>query len=190
VLFRERAQLGQDAEVAVHAEHAVRDEELPLARWQRFEDLARGVGVLVWEDLDGRAAEPASVDDARVIQLIRNDHILLGQDRRDGSCVGREAALEHHRRLGSLEDGEPALEFHVNRHGARDRPNRSRADAEVVERFVRAFDEEGMRRQSEVIVRRQVDDRAAVELGRRSLAAFEHTERPEEALGTEGIEFV
>ena len=55
----ELAQLRQRAEVAVHAEDAVGDEQLALAGRQILQDLARGVDVLVREHLDRRAAQTA-----------------------------------------------------------------------------------------------------------------------------------
>ena len=56
----ERAEGGQRPEVAVHAEDAVGDEELPLLRRQRAENGARGVHVFVRKHLDRRAARAGS----------------------------------------------------------------------------------------------------------------------------------
>src|SRR5437764_6052413 len=75
--FGERAQVGYRAKVAVHAEHAVGDEELALRGGQIHKDPPRGADVLVWEHFDSRATEPAAVDDAGVIELVGDDHILL-----------------------------------------------------------------------------------------------------------------
>ena len=77
------------------------------------------------------AAQPRAVDDARVIQLVRDDHVLFRQDRRDRAGVRREAALKDDDGFRLLERGEPALELHVDRHRAGDRADRSRADAEL-----------------------------------------------------------
>ena len=76
-LLGQRAQRRQRPEVAVHAEDAVRDEQRTLSGRQRLQDLSRGVDVLVREHLDGRPAQPAAVDDARVIQLVRHNHIVF-----------------------------------------------------------------------------------------------------------------
>jgi hypothetical protein len=77
------AQAGQRPEVAVHAEHAVGDEELALSGRQVLDDLPRRVDVLVREHLDRRAAETAAVDDARVIELVGDDDVLFAENRRD-----------------------------------------------------------------------------------------------------------
>ena len=44
------------------------------------EHLARGVDVFVREHLDRRPAQPAAVDDARVIQLVGHDDVVFGED--------------------------------------------------------------------------------------------------------------
>ena len=91
------------------------------------EDLARRVDVLVRKHLDGRPAQPAAVDDARVIQLVGDHHVVLGEDGGDGARVRGEPALEHDDGLGLLEGGEAPFELHVDVHGARNRADRSRS---------------------------------------------------------------
>ena len=62
-----------------------------------------------------------------------------------------------------LNCGEPALELHVHFHGSRDGADRARADAELLDRFERRLLQLRMRRQAEIVVRRQVDDRLVIE---------------------------
>ena len=145
-------------------------------------DGARGVDVAVRKYLDGRAAQPRAVDDAGVVQLVGNDEVVLAEDGRDGSRVGGEPALEHDHRFRLLELGEPALQLHVNLHGAGDRPDGSGADAQLLQRRERFLLQLRMRRQAEVVVRREVDDLAAVDLRARSLRLVEHTQVAVEAL--------
>ena len=64
-------------------------------RGQFAQDSARRIDVLVREHLDRGAAQPAAVDDARVVQLVGDDDVFLRQERRDGAGVGGEAALEY-----------------------------------------------------------------------------------------------
>ena len=154
---------GQRAEVAVHAEHAVGDQQLARRCRQVADDVARGVHVAMGKDLDRRAAEPRAVDDARVVQLVGDDEVVFGEDGGDGAGVGGEAALKDDGGFGFLELREPPLELHVNRHGAGDRAHRAGADAELLERGERFLLEPRMRRQPEVVVRREVDDLAAVD---------------------------
>ena len=130
VLLGQGAQVGNGAEIAVHAEDAIRDQQRALAGRQALQDGSRRPDVLVREHLDGGAAETAAVDDARVIELVGDDDIVLREDRLNRSGVGGEAALKHDGRLGLLERGQPALELHMDRHGAGDRADRAGANAE------------------------------------------------------------
>ena len=90
------------------------------------------------EDLDFRTTQAAAVDDARVVELVGDDDVVLAEDRRNRARVGRETALKHDDRFGLLELGKPALQLHVQVDRAGNRPNRSRADAEAARRLERA----------------------------------------------------
>jgi hypothetical protein len=50
--------------------------------------------VLVAEYLDLGATEPCAINDAGVVQLVRDNEIIFAQDGRDRSRVGGEAGLE------------------------------------------------------------------------------------------------
>ena len=58
-----------------------------------------GVGVGVAHDLGPRQA--AAVDEAGVVELVREDHVAAPDERRDRADVGLEAGREHQRVLGS-----------------------------------------------------------------------------------------
>ena len=166
-------QLGDAAEIAVHREDAVGDQDLLLRRRQVLHDLARRIDVLVREDLDRRLAQAAAVDDAGVIQLVGDDHVVLGEHRGDGAGVGGEAALKDDDGFDVLELGEPPLELHVHFHGSRDGAHRAGADAELLDRVERGLLQLRMRRQAEIVVRRQIDDRLVIVGGVRFGLAFE-----------------
>ena len=148
------------------------------------------VDVLVREDFDGRAAQPAAVDDARVVQLVGNDDVVFRQDGGDGAGVCREAALEHDDLLDLLEAGEPAFELHVHFHGARDRPHRSGPDAEEPDRFERALAQLGMGGQAEIVVRRQVDHGFVIDRRVSLLLAIENPQIAVKLLFLEGLELL
>ena len=57
--LREVAEFRQPAKIAIHAEDAVGDEQLALSGRQFFENRARCGDILVREDLDRGAAQPA-----------------------------------------------------------------------------------------------------------------------------------
>ena len=157
---------------------------------QVAQDGARGVRVAVRKDLDRRAAETRAVDDARVVQLVGNDEVFLGEDGGDGAGVRGEAALKDDGRFGFLELREPPLELHVNRHRAGDRAHRAGADAELLDRRQRLLFEPRVRRQPEVVVRREIDDVAAVDRRARGLPVVEHAQTAVETLRFEGVQFV
>ena len=52
---------------------------LRCAAGSALQDRARGVDVLVREHLDRRAAQPAAVDDAGVVQLVGDDDVFFGR---------------------------------------------------------------------------------------------------------------
>ena len=138
---------------------------LPLPGGKILDDPPRRVDILVRKHLDRRAAQPAAVDDAGVVQFVRDDHVVFRQNRRDRARVGGEAALEHDDRLHLLELGEPALELDVELHRAGDGANRPRTNAELLDRRQRRGPQPRMRRQTEIVVRGEVDDGAVVEGG-------------------------
>ena len=51
---------------------------LRCSRGSSLHDRARRVDVLVRKHLDRRPAQPGAVDDARVIQLVRDDDVVFG----------------------------------------------------------------------------------------------------------------
>src|SRR5262245_3987456 len=158
VLVGEIAQLRQRTEVAVHAEYTIRDEQPSLVTGKACNDLARRDDVAMRKDLDRGTAQTRAIDDACMIQLVGHDHVVAAQERRHGSGVRGETALKDDGRLGVLEDREPPLELHVDSHRAGDRAYRSRADAERLQCFEGARSKAGMRRQPQIVVRREIDD--------------------------------
>ena len=87
---------GQRAQVAVHAEHAVGDEQRSLAAGNVREDRAGRRDVAVGKHFDRRATQASAVDDAGVIQLVGNDDVVATEERRDGTGIRCEATLEDH----------------------------------------------------------------------------------------------
>ena len=132
---------GQRAQVAVHAEHAVGDEQRSLSARKVREDRASRRDVAVRKHFDRRATQASAVDDARVIQLVGHDDVVATEERSDGTGIRREATLEDDGGFCFLERREPAFELHVDLHRAGDRSHGARADAERRERVERALDE-------------------------------------------------
>ena len=82
VLFRQRGQLRQCADVAVHGKDAIGDDQLVTGLvLHRFQLLFGVRGILVAEDLDLGARQPGAVDDAGVVQLVGDDEVIFAQQR-------------------------------------------------------------------------------------------------------------
>ena len=88
VLARELDDLGQLREIAFHREHAVRDDQLPRVARRGGEAVAQRVHVRVRvDDLRRRPREPDRVDEARVVELVGEDHRRLVGEARDARLV-------------------------------------------------------------------------------------------------------
>ena len=92
------AQRRQIGDIAFHRKHTVGDQQLFPRPILGFFQHALAIGdVLVFENLNRRAGQPASIDNRRVIQLIRDDQIFFAQNGRDRSRIRRESRLETRR---------------------------------------------------------------------------------------------
>ena len=164
VLLGRFAQAGQRADVAIHREDAVGDQQFLAGLVLHAGELLFGVGhVFVAEDENLRSRKTAAIDDRGVIQLVGNDEIVFAQKCRNRPRVRRESRLEHHAGLDVLEARDLLFQLHVNLHRARDGAHRSRPDAILARGFKRRFAQLRMRSEPKVIVRGKVDDPLAVE---------------------------
>ena len=92
VFLAEVGELVDGADVAVHGEDTVGDEELAAGLVLHFLQELLGVGdIFVAEDFDFGAGEAGSVDDAGVVELVGEDEVLFAEDAGDGAGVGGEA---------------------------------------------------------------------------------------------------
>ena len=125
--------------------------------------LLEAVDVAVREDGARRLGQPDAIDDRGVVELVADDQVALGGDGRDDAAVGGQAGLERQHRLDVLEVRQPALQLLDQLVVAGDRAHRARAHAQLADGLQRRLDEVRMRGQAEVVVRRQADDRLAVD---------------------------
>ena len=86
----------QRGDIAIHAEDAIGDHQRACGYFARCSASTRSqvirVAVGVADDL--RPREPAAIDDAGMVQLIREDRILFAHQRRDRGQVGSEIRIE------------------------------------------------------------------------------------------------
>ena len=92
VLFGEIAERGQRADIAIHGEDAVGDQQLMARLILDGGQLFFRVGhVFVAEDQNFRARKPGAINDAGVVQLVADDEIVFAENRGDGAGVGGES---------------------------------------------------------------------------------------------------
>ena len=142
------------------------------------------------EDEDFRARQAAAIDDAGVVQFVRDDEIFLAENSRDRARVRREARLKDHAGFHVLEVRDLLLQFHVNLHRARDGADRTRPHAVLARRRECRLAQLGVSGQAEVVVGGEVDDLFAVEGALRGLLVLEHAQVEMSALGLKFVQLV
>ena len=181
VFFRQLHDLGKGGQVAIHGEHAVGDHQFPAGqRLNLGQNVFQRPGVLVGINPDLRARQPAAVDDAGMVELVRDDQVSLAQNRRHRAGVGGKARLKDHAGLHLLEPGNLFFELHVHPHGPGDGSDRARPHAELPQGSSRGFDETGMGVQSQVVVGGKVHHGPSIELSLWQLLSFQNLESPVE----------
>lgn len=163
VFFGQVGELVDGADVAVHGEDAVGDDEFVAGLVGDFLQELFGVGdVLVAEDFDFCSGEARAVDDGGMVELVGDDEVFLAEDGGDGSGVGGEAALEDDAGFDIFEAGDFFFQFDVDFHGSGDGADGAGADTVVADGLDGGFSESGVVAEAEVVVGGEVDDLFAV----------------------------
>ncbi len=162
---------------AIHAEYAVgRDQLAPRPLRRRLPEAAFEVGHvagLVTPPLC--LAQPHAIDDRGVVQRVRDDRVLLAEQRLEHAAVGVEARRVQDRVLGAQELGDLAFQRLVQVLRATDEAHRAESEAVRVERGVRRPDHLRVARQTEVVVGAEHQHLATVgERDGRALRRGEH----------------
>ena len=135
-------------EVAVHAEHAVGDDQPHALVLVLLELLLQVLHVGVLVGVLHRLAQAHAVDDAGVDQAVGDHDVLVVQDRLEHAAVGVHAAREEDRVLGAEELGQLVLELAVQVLRAADEPDARHPVAALVEAAVRRRHHLRVRRQA------------------------------------------
>ncbi len=169
-------------DVAVHREDPVGDHEDPSVARRMFLgggeaafEVAR-VRVFVDGPLGPGEADP--VDDAAVIEFVRDDEVPLADELGDQTGVRREPGLVNEGSLGALEAGEPALELDVKVHRARDRADRAGPDPVGIDRTAGGLLELGVVAESEIIVGTEHQDPLSVDVAPGGARALKDPKTP------------
>ena len=174
VLARDRQHLRERCDVAIHRVDAVEDDEHPpkLARRSRDRLFERG-DVSVREHPCARVRELAAVDDRRVVEGVRDDHVALPGQRGDHADVRHVAGAEREGRLGTEECGELVLECLVQVEVPGDEPRAPGCTAELARRARGGLGHLRVVCEVEVVAARKEQDLAAVDDHARCLGARE-----------------
>ena len=147
--------------IAVHREHAVGADDAEPLGLRFLETLLQlghvGVGIAITH----RLAQTHAVDNRRVVQRIRYDSVLLGQQRLENAPVRIEASRIENRILGPEVIRNRLFELLVDVLAAADETHRRHAETPGVHRFLGRLDQPGIVRQAQVVVRTEVQHFAA-----------------------------
>ena len=104
-----------------------------------------------------RLTQSYSVDDARVVERVGDDGVVLFEQRFEHAAVGIETRREQNGVVGAQELAEASLEGAVGCLGATDETHRRHPVTEFVDRGVSYFEQGRMIGETEVVVGTQVD---------------------------------
>ena len=153
VLLGRLHQARQRTDVPIHREHAIGNHQLVARRAIQFrQNPLRGGGVFMWKYVNLGAGQTCAVNDAGVIQRIRNDMVFGREDRGHGTRVCGEAGLKHHAGFHILEARNALFQFHMQRHGSGDGSHGARTCAIFLRRGDGGFNQLGMRAKAQVVI--------------------------------------
>ena len=191
VFFGEIAERREGADVAVHGEDAVSDEELFAGLVLHTGELGFGVGnVLVLEDKNPGTGEASTVDDGGVVQLVGDDEIVFAENGGHSASVGGESGLENNAGFNILETRDLFFQFHMDFHRAGNRAHRPGTDPVFARGFESCFAKLGMSGEAKVIVGGKINDALAVESADGGLLVFENAQAEVRALRLQIIKLV
>ena len=190
VRLRQVADLRQACDEAVHREHPVGGDEARARALRLAEAVLEFSHVTVGVAQPLRLAQADAVDDARVVEGVRDHRVALIEQRLEEAAVGVEAGGVEDHVLHAEEARQAALEFLVRLLGAADEAHRGHAVAAVIEGALRRSAHRRMVGEPEVVVGAQVDHRASGNLHDRALRALEHALGLVQALLAQALQLV
>jgi hypothetical protein len=147
--------LRQVRPVAVHTENGLGhndDARLRIVVARPLQMALELAEMVVRVNADDRAAELRAVDQRGVGELVENDDVVLAEQRAERADRRRVAGGKAQRRFRALELREFLLELDVWSERAADQPRGAAADAVLVDRRLRRFAQERLRREPEVVI--------------------------------------
>src|SRR5262249_31781917 len=144
--------------IAVHGENAIGGDQAITARFgflQAFVELGH-VGVVIAEAFG--FAEANAVNDAGVIQLVRQDGVLIVEQGLEESAIGVEAGGVQNRIVLLQEASDGAFKLLVQILRAANEPDRGKSVTELFQSLGGGFDDGGMIGKPEIVVGAEVDN--------------------------------
>jgi hypothetical protein len=150
--------VGQRGGVAEHRVDALDEDHCPAGA-TRPEGMIDGVDVVVRDDLDRGAGEPAGVDQGGVHMGVGNDQRVAIGERRDHGQVRVVAGGEDQRGREAGELSQLPLHLGMEGQGSADQPGGGRASTEALGRRNGGGNHASVLGEAEIVVARQVDQR-------------------------------
>jgi hypothetical protein len=170
-------QAGDGGEVAVHREDAVADDQRPApSRPLQAPGEVLEVTMAIDEGLG--PCQAASVDDAGVVELVREDDLLAPGEGGDDAGVGEIAGAEQQRSLAALELGQLRLELAMRLHVAGDKPRGAGPGAPAHRRLGRRGPHLRVIGEAEVVVGAEQQHRLPAEQHPRALRTVDQAQAP------------
>jgi hypothetical protein len=161
--FAESHNLLERCNVPIHTENRFRNNQFSAGR-RRFPELTlQVVHVAVGKNYNLCPRQPASIDDACVVQGITKNNISLFNQGGKETDIGLEAGVENQSRLGSLEPGDSFFQLQVKRHVAGDKTGSPGATSIGINGVLGCGPKCGVIGETQVVIGREVQDLLAVE---------------------------
>ena len=161
--IRQTANVHEIGEIAIHGEDAIGDDDdapgtCPARGFQLGLEI---IHVAIGESVALGLRQPDAIDDRGVVQRIRDDGVLLAEQRLEDGAVGVEAGGEEDGIIGAEVVRDATLKCEVQVGRAADEAHRRHAEAMGVQRLLRRGDECRMVGQAQIVVGAEVQDLAA-----------------------------
>lgn len=182
--------------VAIHREEAVGDDPGATSlRAMSAQQVLEVVGVGVIVDVHRGAAEAEAIDQARMVEAIAEGDVAPSKESRERTDVGGVAAGEEERRGEGDPCGEGAFGLEMDAATARDEPGCAGTDSMFGQRGTAALDEARVVGETEIVVRAEEENGAAINVDEWTVGRFEGVGTPQktsalqlEELGAEDVE--
>ena len=174
VLPRQAADLVQRSGIAVHREDPVGADHAEALRLRTFEAILQRLHVGIGVAVTHRLREPHAVDDRGVVQRIRDDGVLLREERFENAAVGVEAGGVENRVLRAEIIGDRTFQLLVNILAAADEPHRRHAETPFVHGPFGRFDQAFVVRKTQIVVGAEIQHGAARDFDLGTLRRGDH----------------